>query len=217
MNLFEIILDFIFPPSKDAQKVSHTTAEDVAHTAKRASDDQGLESDDIFPIFDYKDETIRTLIWELKYKRNQKSISILGKILSDELLAILADLRTWKNFNNPILIPLPLSKERQRERGFNQTLLLAQEIKKYVENTIELKPELLSKIKHTDTQTSQSSKQERMNNLKGCFQANNSELIKNRNVILLDDVITTGATIHEARNTLLKAEAKRVIAVTVAH
>jgi competence protein ComFC len=120
-------------------------------------------------------------------------------------------------FTSPILIPIPVTRRTKTSRGWNQCELLALEIGKLDEGkNIEIICNALLKTKQTEDQVGKS-KIEREKNLKGCFAVKNPELIKNKNIILLDDIITTGATMKEARKTLLEAGAKRVICLAVAH
>ncbi|KKU76429.1 MAG: hypothetical protein UY03_C0035G0001, partial [Parcubacteria group bacterium GW2011_GWA2_47_64] len=72
------------------------------------------------------------------------------------------------------------------------------------------------KCKDTGSQTKMDTRKKRLENLKGCFVAD-GKAVEGRNIILIDDVATTGATLVEARKTLLRAGARKVIAFTVAH
>ena len=76
---------------------------------------------------------------------------------------------------------------------------------------------ILIKIKETEHQANIKERKDRLKNLSGSFSVKNAEMIKSRNIILIDDVITTGATLSEARKTLKQFGAKKIIAFTVAH
>jgi competence protein ComFC len=109
------------------------------------------------------------------------------------------------------IIPVPLSIKGLRDRGFNQSLLLARIIAK--EMKIPLLMDVLSKKKETLPQIGLSSK-ERLSNLKGSFEAR--EDIDGRRLLLVDDVITTGATVTECSKELLRAGAEDVAVVALA-
>ncbi|MFH1015167.1 MAG: ComF family protein [Nitrospirota bacterium] len=109
------------------------------------------------------------------------------------------------------IIPVPLSKHALRERGFNQSLLMARVISKKVKMPLYM--DMLLKRKDTLPQVGLSAK-ERMKNLKGAFKT--SGKINNMRLLLVDDVMTTGATARECSKTLMSAGAKEVIVITLA-
>ncbi len=113
-----------------------------------------------------------------------------------------------------IVIPIPLSKKRLRERGFNQAELIA----KYVAEKFNLPivQDVLIKIKDSPKQSEAKNYKERLKNVEGCFAVKNPELIKGKNIILVDDVFTSGATVKEAIKNLKIARIKKVIVFTVA-
>ena len=112
-----------------------------------------------------------------------------------------------------LLIPVPLHIKRLRERGFNQSLLLAQKLgKKY---RLPVSFSLLKRRKFTLTQTGLN-KKERGKNIKGAFAVLDRQKVSGKNIILIDDVYTTGATINECAKVLLKAGAEQVAVLTLA-
>ena len=172
----------------------------------------------ISPLFDYRHPPIKKAIWFLKYNGKRSLAKIFAEILYEQILEELADLTQFENFRDPILIPIPLTPKRQRERGFNQASLICKELVK-LDNNIHFKFEknILIKPKDTEHQAKIENRNKRLKNIIGSFSIKNEEKIKNRNIILIDDVTTTGATLNEARKTLLKANARRIIAFTIAH
>jgi len=117
----------------------------------------------------------------------------------------------------PLLLPIPLSKKRFRERGFNQCELLISLFPQEAKNFFEIRTDILYKIKETKSQTSMRKRKDREENIIGAFAISKPELLKRRAVIIIDDVATTGATLSEARKTLLKNGARQVTAYTLAH
>lgn len=109
------------------------------------------------------------------------------------------------------IIPVPLSKSALRERGFNQSLLMAKVISEKLKTPLYM--DMLLKRKDTLPQVGLSAK-ERMKNLKGAFKTNGK--ISSLRLLLLDDVMTTGATARECSKTLMSAGAKEVIVITLA-
>lgn len=177
---------------------------------------QGFPPDkNTFVLLDYGDKRVKKAIWLLKYRNKKKLAEIFAELLHNSLLPELAELKQMKNFSNPILIPIPTSAKRFRERGYNQAELIAHELARL--GNFELNIEILLKSRHTESQVKTTSKNERLKNLRGSFTVKNTSTIYGRNVILIDDVITTGATISEARNVLKKAGAKHILSIVVAH
>ncbi len=115
-----------------------------------------------------------------------------------------------------IIIPVPLSGKRFRERGFNQTELIARHLSDKLKPNFSVLNNVLYKNKDTISQVEIKNRKERLRNLKNTFSVKNSGLIKNEVIFVLDDVTTTSATINEARRALLKAGAKKVIGLVVA-
>ena len=108
-------------------------------------------------------------------------------------------------------VPVPLSIQGLRERGFNQSLLLARNIAK--QKNIPLFMDVLHKRKETPPQLGLSASERRVN-LKGAFCASNS--VREKRLLLIDDVITTGSTVTECSKQLLKAGARQVIVLSIA-
>ncbi len=172
----------------------------------------------IYPVFDYRYPPIKKAVWLLKYKGKKQIAEIFAEILHGKIHEELSELALFENFREPILIPIPLFKKRLRERGFNQAELMTKNIIKYdTEKIFTLETNVLIKIKETEHQARIRNRSERLQNLVGTFGINNEEKIKDRNIILIDDVTTTGATLAEARKVLKQAGAKKIIAFAVAH
>lgn len=109
------------------------------------------------------------------------------------------------------LIPLPLHASRLLQRGFNQTALLARPLAK--EWGLTLADRHLQRVRATATQVGQN-RQQRLSNLQGAFRA--SPAVAGRHIVLLDDVMTTGASLHCAAEALLAAGAVQVDALALA-
>lgn len=166
----------------------------------------------IYPLFDYRDPVVKKVVWALKYKNRKNLAIIIAELLRAKIEEELADLEILENFREPIVIPIPLAKSRLRERGYNQSELIAKELTSFVVAT-----KVLIKVKDTPHQARIENRQTRMQNVVGSFGVKNKDLIKDRNIILIDDVATTGATLAEAKKVLKNSGAKKIIAFTFAH
>jgi competence protein ComFC len=172
----------------------------------------------IFPLYDYRHPPIRKAIQFLKYKNKKRIANIFAEVLHYRILEEIADLYQLENFHDPVLIPIPLSKKRLRERGFNQALLICKKLtEKDQKKNYRLIKDILIKPKDTLHQAQIENRKERLRNIRGSFALKNEKRVKNKNIILIDDVVTTGATLEEAKRILKQAGAKKVIAFTIAH
>ncbi|OHA80539.1 MAG: hypothetical protein A3D51_00465 [Candidatus Yonathbacteria bacterium RIFCSPHIGHO2_02_FULL_44_14] len=171
----------------------------------------------ITAIFDYRNPTIREVIWKFKYKNAQVLAKYFGEKLYEEILGELGDDLNVLGNEAFLLVPVPLHKKRLRERGYNQSELLAREIIKYdTAKIFQLASEVLTRTRATKPQAKSEKRAARFETLRGAF-VTNSALVRGKHIILIDDVTTTGATLSEAHKTLLRAGALTVRAYAVAH
>ena len=201
-----------FPKSELDMAIEKETPETLASKLLQGRE---TENKSIYALFDYRDEVIRHMVWALKYRRNRRVAQTFAVLLYDFLIEEFSDLSVYSDFYKPILVPIPLYKKRFRERGFNQSELLAKELVK-IDNFCVLDTNILQKIKNTPHQTNLH-RHKRLKNVIDSFGVKNPDTIKNRNLVVLDDVTTTGATLNEAKKILLKAGAKKVVCVAIGH
>lgn len=120
----------------------------------------------------------------------------------------------WRTDLFDLVIPVPLHPQRLRERGFNQALLLAKEVSRRL--GIPYRKQVLEKRRPTVPQVSLSGT-EREKGVRGTFFLKNEEEVKEKGILLVDDVYTTGATVNECAKVLLAGGAKRVDVFTLVH
>ncbi|MBT9132394.1 ComF family protein [candidate division NPL-UPA2 bacterium Unc8] len=152
------------------------------------------------------DGVLKECIHLLKYNKKTYLARPLGKFLID-LACYKQDLSKAE-----LLVPVPLDKRRYRERGFNQAQLLAAVVSKEIGIPISTS---LHRTRNAPSQT-QLSHQERLKNVKGLFKVARNNGVINKNILLIDDVFTTGATADECARALLTAGAQGVNVLTVA-
>ncbi len=113
-----------------------------------------------------------------------------------------------------IIIPLPLYAEREKKRGYNQAGIIAESLSE--ELRIPVISEVVFRVKKTETQTHKS-RIERWKNMEATFEIRDPEIIVNKHILLVDDVVTTGATLEACTRTLLKIQGVRVSISCLAH
>ncbi len=213
--MWKNFLDLLFPFYYDQDFLNNLTSERFLSLTTPA-----LVSltPNTLSIVNYKNKLVKKAIWSLKFKNNQALAKLFAEIIYDNLVEELSNLKLTVNFDQPILVTVPLSRQRQRERGYNQVDLIAKIIAQIDQNNfLEYRENILRKVRDTQAQSQTKNKVERLKNLKGCFKVIIPEIIKNRNLILLDDVTTTGATLTEVVRTLKLARPKKILCVTFAH
>nr|MBD3359310.1 hypothetical protein [Candidatus Buchananbacteria bacterium] len=152
----------------------------------------------VFVVADYNNQILQNLLHNLKYNFVEEISDYLGDLIIRYLKAnnILKIFQI--NFDNTIICPVPLHKKRYLARGFNQSELLAQKLSVYYK--IPTRNLLIRQI-NTMSQVNLN-RQERQTNLKNAFIFNNQESIKNKKILLIDDVVTTGSTLIESAQAL---------------
>ena len=216
MILLQHIIDFLFP--KYCIICGNSGSSLCTACISRLHKPDSSLFDDIDSAFHYKDKPAKKILHSFKFKNNHSLAAVLARVLHDRMLDTLSERLILDNFTDPLLIPIPITKKKRRERGFNQTELLCKELLKINSGDgIKYNAKILIKTKETKPQSLIKNRQLRMKNILGCFEVADPELIKNRNIILIDDIVTTGATLREAKRVLKKAGARRVIAFAIAH
>ena len=157
----------------------------------------------------YDDKAVKDLIWQLKYRGRQAALIPLWKILNQYLQNISPVFNDFKKF---IVMPMPLHKAREKSRGFNQGLLFAEKIAEKFGLPLN---QSLSRTRNTPPQAEIREVEKRKINVSGCFQIQNPLEIAKQNILLVDDVSTSGATLNEAAKTLTKAGAKKIIGLVI--
>jgi ComF family protein len=151
---------------------------------------------------------IKKLIHEFKYSGKDYLGKPLGKLMHTFI----------RDYQLPIehldfIIPIPLHRSRQREREFNQAEILSQEVAREFDK--QALTHALIRVKPTKTQTELTFR-ERCQNVEKSFSVTKPELIKDSNLLLIDDVLTTGATSNEAAKCLKESGARKVLLLTLA-
>lgn len=146
------------------------------------------------------------ILYELKYKNHPEIGEFFGRMIAEE----------WDEtgfFEGiDLIVPVPLAKERQRQRGYNQSLHIARGIGSVTR--LPIVTNAVSREQFVESQT-QKDRWQRNENVEGCFRLNDGSALKGRHVLLVDDVVTTGATICSCGREMLKVGDVRFSILTI--
>ena len=157
--------------------------------------------------------TVEMAIYALKYRSMRQIATPLG-----DWAASVVGLRpgTASMFGtNPVIVPVPLHPARLRERGYNQAALVAHRLA--IAAAMPLADGALARARHTGSQVKTQSRVERLDNMRDAFMVAQPHDIDDRDVIIIDDVCTTGATLEDCARALKAAGARTVSAIVLAH
>ena len=201
INLKDELLDIIYP-AKDNCIICGDDFSGICPLCtgkiKRVKETGGVLA------YGYYSGVLKQLVLEFKYKKN----FIAGMILVEFIF----DLIKENDISIDGIVFIPSSKKALKQRGFNQCEYLANELSKKIK--VDLYKDIV-KVKNTKEQKLLS-KEDRFKNISGAFDLVNGDNIKNKRLLLIDDVVTTGATVYECEKMLKKNGAASIKILTVA-
>ncbi len=159
-------------------------------------------------LFFNKGGNVQKLIHQLKYKGNTETGLFLGELLG-------SDLKKSSLYSNiDIIVPVPLHQKKLHKRGFNQSEIIAEGMSKTM--NLPVNTNSFYRLENTETQTKKS-RYTRWENVKNKFGVLNSEKLEGKHILLVDDVLTTGATLESCANSLLEIPQTTISIVTLAY
>jgi competence protein ComFC len=216
ISILHSALDILFPETcLGCNKKGSIICERCTASLRKAERET---SRGIYAAYDYRDPIIKQAIWRLKYYKSKHLAIHLGAILYEHMLEDLVDMNLFTQGHPILVIPVPVSRSRIRERGYNQARSIAQHFCKHgVALGLELGDNIVMKKKDTLPQARISNRVRRIRNIRNAFELTDTEKVKDRTIIVVDDVTTTGATITEVMSILRASGAKKVVGFAVAH
>lgn len=199
------LFDILFPPRADEVILRNISTDNfLVQVTPRIVPETRPETIILLP---FNSESVRAAIHEAKYHGNEKAFKLLSLALADYLHD--AD----ESFRKSIIVPVPLGKERLKERGFNQI----EEVAKLAVRGLKIKIEndLIIRTRETVSQVSLQ-RNKREENMRGAFKATR-RANQAYTYIVMDDVVTTGATLQAAIDALKDAGAEHIIPLALAH
>jgi ComF family protein len=162
---------------------------------------------------------LRELIHLLKYDDVRPAANVLGRMLAETIASLLPSMLVEGALFQPelLVVPVPLHARKLKQRRFNQSEWIARAALKLKPGSHEFAfaPECLVRQRETKTQIGLT-RHQRRENMRGAFAVTNPAMVRERDVLLIDDVFTTGTTVSECARVLRRAGAKRVFVATVA-
>ena len=155
-----------------------------------------------------KDARIQDVLHALKYRKNTEIGLMLGRKFAEEI-----KMCTWIA-DIDCLIPIPLSQKKTQKRGYNQSEYIAKGMGEIL--NLGVITTAVERVKHTETQTSKT-RSERLDNMKAAFEVKDPSLLNQKHVLLIDDVITTGATLESCAEAILKQGNTKLSIATLAY
>lgn len=157
--------------------------------------------------FGYYTAELSGIIQEFKFRGRKNLVGLLAPLLAGTFV------ESWKRPEFDFLVPIPLHPKRKRKRGFNQAALLSERLSRLI--AVPCCEAALRRVRDTAPQVGLSDS-ERLRNLRSAFQCKDPSLVAGKRLLLIDDVMTTGATLASAAAALVSAGAARVSALTLA-
>ena len=213
-NIVDAALEFLFPTHCVSCEEAGALFCEKCRTTLRFEE---TVLPDTISFYRYRDRPVARLVWALKYEGLSGTDAAIASLMDERLIEELAERSMMEHFIEPVLTIVPASKRRLRRYRHNHLEALGRELARAA--ALEYDPLILEIARETGKPQMSLSREERLVNLEGAFRARADarEHIAGRNIIVLDDVVTTGATLSEARRALMEAGAKRVVGLTFAH
>lgn len=167
---------------------------------------EGIETGAAFFLY-YEGGVIADILHRIKYQGRKDIALIFGRSFGDKL----KESPLYEGID--YLVPVPLFSKRLRRRGFNQSEAICNGLSETT--SIPVRTDILLRIRHTETQT-KLNKAQRQSNLKDAFTVTNQDVFRDKHILLVDDVLTTGSTIEECIRELRKNISLKISVVTLA-
>lgn len=198
----EALLDIIYP--YDNKCIICGVEGFLGICSKCKSEIKRVHQQEEIMAYGYYGGVLKKLILNLKYHKS----FIAGKVLADLLCQIIIE----KKLSIDCICYVPISKDSLKKRGFNQCSVLAKNISSILDIPV---IDCLVKVKETKEQKLLG-KEERMKNILDAFEIKNREKLFKKNILLIDDVYTTGATINECKKNIEKCNINKIYLLTIA-
>ena len=196
-QLFTVLIDSIFPPGEE-ERIVRAVNSRIARALYHEQKESGWTA-----LSSFRDSTIRALIHEAKYENSAHAQSLLGELVEEYRIR-------HPEKQNAVWIPIPLSQKRERLRGYNQVTSVLTHANITVDSSV------LRRTRDTKPQTDLD-KRERLLNMHDAFECLLPEQVRGQDIILIDDVVTTGATLRACDVALAPHDPRSITLIAIAH
>jgi len=168
----------------------------------------------VFVAASYGDPVLKEAIQKYKYKNIHELNQFLSSLIVESLENFARKISPEEK-SSWVIVPVPLHPKKEKSRGFNQSFLIAKIVSEHFNITLDIVS--LKRIKNTSPQAQIKNKDERLKNMKDAFQVDPNASLKDKNILLIDDILTTGATLSECAKALKTGDVKKIIAAVIAN
>ncbi len=207
-SIYTSILDFCFGEEIFGEYSYDLLKQKSAHV-------QPTSHPQMYACLPYQDPVVKKAIFEIKYRKNKRLAKIFGLLLMEKII------EACKEQKEIVLIPLPAHKKRLSEYGFNQTLLLCEGILAHAHTYSNISFSICTILKYKKESSDHKlmNREERISHSENQFivSEKDTKYIAGKNIILIDDVITTGSTCLDAMRACEVAAPTHIVAFAVGH
>lgn len=196
-SIVSALLSFLIPPRKSEQLLRRISESELRSLVRQSAS----QHETLLP---YQDPRVKALVWELKFYRSRRALTLAASLMAERIAELCAE-----ELEQPVLVPVPTHRTREKARGYHHTLELCEEIRARVPCSI---APILRKDKETPRQV-ELPRARRMENVHHTFSTAGTVPAF---CLVIDDVTTTGATFEEATRALAEAGATRIICLALA-
>ncbi len=210
-DLFKRILDILFPPHPDSQSVATLSLEELFSVVSL----NYRTPFKTYTVLPYKDIRVRALMRANKYHHDTYAASLLGAVLAEALIDISEEYALDSGWKHPLLVPTPTSPSRVRERGYHQVKQIIERLPSHLYSAYTYADVLARKNRESQARIGNN---DRIQNIAGAFYVpeKHQKDVLGKRILLVDDVIESGATMGDMHRALYEAGAESVIGIALA-
>lgn len=214
MQILDRIISYLFPDSCVGCKTQGSL---LCGSCNQALTPALKPAEDwISSCYSFKDKRVSRLVWLLKYGNGKRVACIFAPAMAQAMSTIVKNHDTRKE--PVVFLPVPISRERRRERGYNQAELLANAITRELSDSrITVETRLITRNQGLINQAKIRERGARQKNIANSFSVTPGIVPTSSVIVIIDDVTTTGATLSEMKATLMRAGFVHIYAQTAAH